>query len=305
MKKQNVLFTMIFLCLSFASYGQIISSKYGGEQRLVLTMNEDRIEKIKPYRYDPEKPYSYAYSGRTSNQMATMRLLEGDDFLHLQVVLNADDNSQNAYFRFGLGGVDAQEGFSIDKFFNVRNGKVYYTFFDFIELGTGMDVIDLYYDHDIQEYQLQHNGEPIACGELAIEGIKQVFVTAENGDNTATEVLVSLSPEVDLLLPCSPECELVDELAEERLVEAIQEIETYPNPAREYLTIELEPFVNETIRVNLIDAMGRIALRQNADIRAGHTAKIELNIQALNAGVYYLNIESDYKFETQKITIFN
>ncbi len=305
MKIQDVLCTMIFLYLGFAGYGQITSPQYGDEQRLVLTMNEDRIEKIKPYRYDPEKPYSYAYSGRASNQMATMRLLEGDDFLHLQVVLNANDNSQNAYFRFGVGGVDAQEDYNIDKFFNVRNGKVYYTFFDFIELGTGMDVIDLYYDHDIQEYQLQHNGEPIACGELAIDGIKQAFVTAQNGDNVATEVLVSFSPEIDLLLPCSPECELVDELAEERLVETIQEIETYPNPAREYLTVELEPFENEIITINMLDAIGRTALRQRAEIRAGHTAKIELNTQSLDAGIYYLNIQSAYKFETQKITVFN
>lgn len=305
MKIQDILFIMIFLYLSFASYGQITSPEYGGEQRLVLTMNEDRIEKIKPYRYDPEKPYSYAYSGRTSNQVATMRLLEGDDFLHLQVVLNADDNSQNAYFRFGLGGVDAQEEFSIEKFFNVRNGKVYYTFFDFIELGMDTDVIDLYYDHDIQEYQLQHNGEPIACGDLAIEGIKQAFVTADNGDNVNTEVLVSIAPEIDLFLPCSSACEAVDELAEERLVETIQEVETYPNPARDYLTLELHPFVNETITINMLDATGRIALRQTEDIRTGHTTNIHLNTQNLTAGVYYLNIQSDYKFETQKITILN
>lgn len=305
MKIQDVLYTMMFLCLGFASYGQITSPQYGEEQRWFIAMNEDRIETVKPYRYDPTKPYSYAYFGRASNKMATLRLLEGDNALHLQVVLNADDNSQDAYFRFGVGGVNEQEEYNINKFFNVRNGKVYYTFFDFIELGTGMDVIDLYYDHDIQEYQLHHNGEPVACGDLLIEGVKQVFITADNGDNVGTEVLVSIAPEIDLMLPCSPQCEEVDELAEERLAETTLEVEAYPNPANKHLTVQLEPIVNETITINMLDALGRTALHQRADIKAGHTAKIQLNTQTLDAGIYYLTIQSTYKFETQKITIFN
>jgi len=300
MKMKYSLVLLLFVCLSFAMSGQIENPQYGDVQNWVLTLNEDRIERIKPYNYDPERPYSYATFGRVSNERATLRLQEGEDFLHMQVVLNAAD-SQDAKFRFGVGGVDADGNYTIEKFYNVNNNRMYYTFFDFVELNAATDVIDFYYDDDAKEYQLRHNDAPVICGSLDIAGVKEVFVTAENGDNTNAQVYVSIEPEIDLLLPCDPACLEVDELT---VGDVTQTFDTYPNPANEYVTVEFDSLLDENIHINLVDATGKIAHRHSQEVRAGHVADIHLPTAHLQTGIYYVNIQSQQKFDPKKITIF-
>ncbi len=288
------------VCMSFVMYGQIENPQYGDVQNWVLTLNEDRIEKIKPYNYDPERPYSYAYFGRASNEQATLRLREGEDFLHMRVVLHTAD-SQDAKFRFGVGGVDANGDYEIAKFYNVNNNRMYYTFFGFVELNADTDVIDFYYDDDAKEYQLLHNDTPVICGELDISGIKQIFVTAENGDNIDRQVFVSLEPEIDLLLPCDSECMEVEELTQD---DTPQSFDTYPNPANQHVIIGFDSLLDENIHINLVDAAGKIAYRHSQEVRAGHAAAVRVPTAHLQSGIYYVNIQSQQKFEPRKITIF-
>lgn len=300
MKMKYSLVLVLFVCLSLVARSQIINPQYGDLQNWVLTLNEDRIERVKPYNYDPERPYSYAYFGRVSNDRASLRLEEGDDFLHLRVVLHADD-SQDAFFRFGVGGVDADGNFELAKFYNVNNNKLYYTFFDFVELNADTDVIDFYYDDDAKEYQMLHNNMPVICGELDIAGMKEIFVTADNGDNVDRQVYVSIEPEIDLLLPCDPACMELDELIDD---ETVHEFEAYPNPVNQYLKLDLHAQLDETVQVNLVDIAGKIVHHHSQEVRAGHFAGIQLNTAHLQAGIYYVHILAKQKFEPKKITIF-
>ena len=302
MKMKYSLVLLLFVCLSFAMSGQIENPQYGDVQNWVLTLNEDRIERIKPYNYDPERPYSYATFGRVSNERATLRLQEGEDFLHMQVVLNAAD-SQDAKFRFGVGGVDADGNYTIEKFYNVNNNRMYYTFFGFVELNADTDVIDFYYDDDAKEYQLYHNDTPVICGELNIPGIKQIFVTAENGNNVDRQVFVSIEPEIDLLLPCDPECMEVEELTNHNN-DTAQSFDTYPNPANQQVTIGFDSLLDEHIHINLVDAAGKIAYRHSQEVLAGHPVTIRVPTAHLQTGIYYVNIQSQQKFDPKKITIF-
>jgi len=288
------------VCLSFVMYGQIENPQNGNLQNWVLTLNEDRIEKIRPYDYDPERPYSYAYFGRASNEQATLRLREGEDFLHMRVVLN-EQSSQDVFFRFGVGGLDADGNYEIAKFYNVNNNRMYYTFFDFVELNADSDVIDFYYDDDLKEYQVLHNNMPVICGELDIAGIKQIFVTANNGNNVDRQVFVSLEPEIDLLLPCDPACKEMEDLDDS---DTTQSFETYPNPANQYVIIDFDSLLDENIHINLVDAAGKIVHRHSQEMKAGHAADIRLNTAHLGAGIYYVHILSQQKFEPKKITIF-
>ncbi len=299
--KDSLVFLLCFF-LSFVARSQIENPQYGDVQNWVLTLNEDRIEKIKPYNYDPERPYSYATFGRVSNEQAMLRLREGEDFLHMRMIVNAAD-SQDAEFRFGVGGVDADGNYEIAKFYNVNNNRMYYTFSGFVELNAETDVIDFYYDDDAKEYQMFHNDMPIICGELNISGIKQIFVTAENGDNIDRQVYVSLEPEIDLLLPCDPECMEVEELTNHNDNTA-QSFDTYPNPANQHVTIGFESLLDEHIHINLVDAAGKIAYRHSQEIRAGHPAAIRVPTAHLQSGIYYVHLQSQQKFEPRKITIF-
>jgi len=300
MKMKNSLVLILLICLNFAAYSQVVNPQYGDVQNWVLTLNEDRIEKIKPYNYDSERPYSYAYSGRVSNDKATLRLLEGEEFLRLRIVLHAEDG-QDAFFRFGVGGVDADGNYEIAKFYNVNNNRMYYTFFDFVELDAATNVIDFYYDDDAKEYQLRHNDAPVICGSLDIAGVKEMFVSADNGDNTNAQVYVSIEPEIDLLLPCDPACMEVNELT---VGDVPQTFDTYPIPANEYVIVEFDSLLDENIHINLVDAAGKIAYRHSQEVRAGHVADIHLPTAHLPTGIYYVNIQSQQKFDPKKITIF-
>jgi len=300
MKRKDSLMLLLCVCLNLVAYGQIVNPQYGDVQNWVLRLNEDRIESIKPYNHDPERPYSYAYFGRASNDEATLRLREGEDFLHMRVVLHEAD-SQDAFFRFGVGGVDAEGNYEVAKFYNVNNNKMYYTFFDFVELNAVTNVIDFYYDDDAKEYQMLHNSMPVICGELDIAGIKQVFVTANNGNNVDRQVYIAIEPEIDLLLPCDPACIEVEELTDDG---AAQSFDTYPNPANEYVVIGFDALIDENIHINLVDVAGKIAYRHSQEVRAGHPAAIHLHTAHLQTGIYYVHIQSQRKFEPKKITIF-
>jgi len=301
MNGKNNLILLVFLCLSFAMSGQIVNPQFGELQNWVLTLNEDRVEKIRPYNNDPERPYSYAYSGRVSNEEATLRLREGEDFLHMRMVLHAE-SSQDAHFRFGVGGVDANGNYEVARFYNVNNNRMYYTFYDFVELNTATNVIDFYYDDDAKAYQLFHNNTPVICGTVDIEGIKQIFVTTTNtGDNINRQVYVSIAPEIDLLLPCPPECQEVEGLIGNNTTQAL---ETYPNPANQYVTVGFDSFLDEYVHINLVDVAGKVAYRHSQEVRAGHAAAIYVPTAHLQTGIYYVHIQSEQEFEPKKITIF-
>jgi len=300
MNRKDSLVLLLCICLNFAAYGQIVNPQIGDEQNWVLTLNEDRIETVKPYGYNPQKPYSYAYSGRVSNEIATLRLRDGEDFLHLRVVLHAAD-SQDAFFRFGVGGVDANGSYDIAKFYKVNNNRMYYTFFDFIELNGPTDVIDFYYDHDAKEYQMFHNDMPVVCGVLDIAGIKQAFVTADNGDNINKQVYVSVKPAIDFLLPCNSSCVQVEDSTDN---DVAQSFDTYPNPADQYMTLSFDTTFDEIIMARLVDAAGRVVYRHSEEVRAGHSTAIHLPTAHLQTGIYYVHIQSQQKFDPKKITIF-
>jgi Secretion system C-terminal sorting domain len=70
----------------------------------------------------------------------------------------------------------------------------------------------------------------------------------------------------------------------------------YPNPANDRITVTWDNYVNGyegEVKLAIVDAAsGRVMSRESAYMRAGANSK-ELNVEALNAGAFLINLEKD------------
>ena len=74
-------------------------------------------------------------------------------------------------------------------------------------------------------------------------------------------------------------------------------IEMYPNPASDMVYININGMDNSTVHVDIIDADGRIVMSKEFN------GKAELNISALDGGVYFVKINSNTMNEIKKLVI--
>ncbi len=75
----------------------------------------------------------------------------------------------------------------------------------------------------------------------------------------------------------------------------------YPNPADEYLKIELGGEYEGSMEIQLTDFVGRLAFRMSVDCKIG--ANVIIPIYDLATGVYFLNIQSKGHASNYKILI--
>ena len=94
-----------------------------------------------------------------------------------------------------------------------------------------------------------------------------------------------------------PDC---DEVVEE----VIPEIPVYPNPARNFLSVDLEEFAGESIQVRLISRRGNIRYRERFDVSP---FVLQLDFQSLNvpSGIYNLQIISSEGTYSKPIVIID
>ena len=76
------------------------------------------------------------------------------------------------------------------------------------------------------------------------------------------------------------------------IVEGISQLNLFPNPATDRLTVSYEISSATTVQIVITDLTGRIVSRQESDVEAGtQTAKLQLN--NMNSGIYLLQVISD------------
>ncbi len=79
----------------------------------------------------------------------------------------------------------------------------------------------------------------------------------------------------------------------------------YPNPANDRLFLSISSEESQKIAVNLLNAFGQeVASNPEMTLQAGTNSKT-LDVSALSAGIYYLNLKMDNQILTKKIVILD
>jgi len=81
-------------------------------------------------------------------------------------------------------------------------------------------------------------------------------------------------------------------------------IEVYPNPAFEELTIELDLEKNyQNLKITLLDRLGRVIYQESHKNQS--SGQFKLNISDFSSGLYLLSVQTDSYQNTQKVMILN
>lgn len=74
--------------------------------------------------------------------------------------------------------------------------------------------------------------------------------------------------------------------------------ELYPNPASSSVFVELNEVDSKNVSIELIDMQGRVILSN-----ANPTNRVELNIEGISSGVYFVKVSLDASFKIEKLII--
>jgi hypothetical protein len=77
-------------------------------------------------------------------------------------------------------------------------------------------------------------------------------------------------------------------------------IKVYPNPAKDFITIDMEGFTGKLFHVGLLNSLGKLALLLNTE-DAGE--KLILPLKNLPGGIYFLQIQTSIGIKSEKIII--
>lgn len=327
---------MVLICFGLSSYAQT-PSDLGQQQHLYLKLHNDNPTiqdciKLKPASDEVAKPFSYSYYSYANSEEATLRLFEGsdvvapDDGVSFHAQLTLMDNVPSLFIRFGVSMDNFKRTYSLNSYHsnpNLNNIPRLYYDKGHVEVSQG-GIIDIYYDGN--SYQVHYDNIPVECAEIgALSGLRESFVSTYGRLNTGGEVNFMLEPYVETLETCEVGCfhfydpdlfqgkptpcvpqyldiacgdgENKEETAQ------INDFAVYPNPVSDLLTIELNPLKDEVIRVNIVDATGRLMSYQEQEVTTNTTSIIHLDTKKLVVGMYYIKIDSAYKFETKKINV--
>lgn len=92
---------------------------------------------------------------------------------------------------------------------------------------------------------------------------------------------------------------------EDVLEESFSDYRIYPNPCKDYITLEYSPLGDGEIIYSISNADGKVVLQKAlANTDSKNKAEVLIDIQELSAGVYYFNlINCGKNLDTQKIVI--
>jgi hypothetical protein len=96
----------------------------------------------------------------------------------------------------------------------------------------------------------------------------------------------------------SSTCTLSTTIDEETLGE--EAVFVYPNPAKEFISVEFSGLSDENISIEIIDVFGKVVQKEN---RKNENGIFNLNVRSLAAGYYLLKISSGYSVIQKKIII--
>jgi len=316
---------MLVLLIGFglSSYAQT-PPEPGQQQHLYLKLHnddptiQDHIN-VKPASDEAAKPFSYSYYCYANSKQATLRLFEGSDIVapddgvafHTELTLMSDVPA--LFIRFGVSIGDFKRTYSLN------NEKLYYDK-GYVEVSQG-GKIDIYYDGE--SYQMTYDDTPLECTTGTFSGLREAFVSTYGRLNTGGEVdfmlepysgtvsgecLTGCEPDIVREFPMPPVCEIVTvdcvPLYERFEADTPQGyIEVYPNPANHQVTLEIVPVSDEAVTINIVDGLGRTVQQHSETVLEGNDNIFHLDVSQLTEGIYYIKIDSGYRFEAQKITI--
>ena len=84
-----------------------------------------------------------------------------------------------------------------------------------------------------------------------------------------------------------------------KLENIIQKFEIFPNPANERINILIESRINEDANISIYNIMGTIIYSK--DINISNRTMVEIPINNLNNGVYFVTVSTNYTRTTKKI----
>ena len=86
-------------------------------------------------------------------------------------------------------------------------------------------------------------------------------------------------------------------------LEGVSNINLYPNPATTSLNIHFEMTESKLVNVELMDATGRVVISQSMGTLINGSNNRTLDVSALAAGIYQIEIEIDGTTATQKVVV--
>jgi arsenate reductase-like glutaredoxin family protein len=92
---------------------------------------------------------------------------------------------------------------------------------------------------------------------------------------------------------------------EDVLAKSLSDYRIYPNPSKDYITLEYSPLDDSEITYSISNADGKVVLQKVlANTNTKSKTEVLIDIQGLSAGVYYFNLISNGKsLNTQKLVI--
>jgi hypothetical protein len=85
-------------------------------------------------------------------------------------------------------------------------------------------------------------------------------------------------------------------------VNPVGTITAYPNPAKDFLNVIVDITTAQKVKISLVNTLGQTVLSQNNNLTTGSTS-IQLNIENLTPGIYFLDVTSESSRSVQKIVI--
>jgi hypothetical protein len=137
------------------------------------------------------------------------------------------------------------------------------------------------YSWDFGDFSNSSAAAPVHA--FASNGSYSVVLTAINGNCTDTTVLtVAITVSVEELI-------------------GLGNINVYPNPASESITVSFDNQLGNSIEISLIDALGRSVVSES--IQSLGLNELALNLSSISNGMYTLQLTSNNNIVTRKVSV--
>ncbi|MCW3103578.1 MAG: type sorting protein [Bacteroidetes bacterium] len=83
--------------------------------------------------------------------------------------------------------------------------------------------------------------------------------------------------------------------------EPVSGMKVYPNPANDFITVELGMSSSGNVGIKIMNALGQIVAAESRMLAAGNS-KLELSLEQLDAGIYFVEISTSATVSVQRIT---
>ena len=87
------------------------------------------------------------------------------------------------------------------------------------------------------------------------------------------------------------------------MLDYINNVTVYPNPASEFAIVEFEVSQSKTVAVTVFDVVGKVVDQVSPTVLNAGTDQIRLNTSSFDGGIYFIRIESDGEAITEMLTV--